>query len=95
MVSWIEAIASLRYCLAIVFNLRELSVLDERAELLVRQLKDVLRRLLECGDFLVADVGLLALGEPVDEEGSMTLNDTRSRSGSLLSGLARDEQRAV
>ncbi|WP_428995748.1 hypothetical protein [Lamprobacter modestohalophilus] len=73
MVSWIAAIASLRYCLAIVLNLRALPVLDQRSELLIRQLKDVPRRLLEGRFFLLADVGLLALGKSVDEEGAMRL----------------------
>jgi len=73
MVSWIDASASLRYCLAIVVNLRELSVLDQRGELLVRQFQDVPRRLLKRRLFLGTNIGLLALGESVDEEGTLRL----------------------
>jgi hypothetical protein len=79
MVSWIDASASLRYWLVMVVNLRKLPVLDQRCELLVRQLQDVPRRLLEGRRFLAADVGLLALGEPVDEEGAMRLAGYRIR----------------
>jgi len=60
MVSWIDASASLRYGLASVINLRELSVLDQPGELLERR-------------FLVATVGLLALGESVNEEATPRL----------------------
>jgi hypothetical protein len=56
-----------------VINLRKLPVPDQRREVRVRQLQDMPRRLLEGRRFLVADVGLLALGESVDEEGAMRL----------------------
>ena len=46
-------------------------VLDQRRELLVRQRQDVLSHLFEDRLFLVADVGLPALSESVDEEGAM------------------------
>jgi hypothetical protein len=56
-----------------VVNLGKLSVPDQRCELLVRQLQNVPRRLLEGCLFLVADVGLVAFGESVEEEGAMRL----------------------
>jgi hypothetical protein len=56
-----------------VVNLRKLPVLDQRCELLVRQFQDMPRRLLEGRRFLAGDVRLLALGESVDEEGTVRL----------------------
>lgn len=69
---WIAS-ASLRYWLAMIINLPKLPVLDQGRDLLVRQVHDVMSGFFEGRFFYGADVGLVALGESVDEEGAMGL----------------------
>src|SRR5271166_4082261 len=68
-VSWIEAIARLRYCLVIAHHLHKNpggNRFGERRIVVSQQLR---REHLEGGKLVVADVVLIALGKAVDEKG--------------------------
>src|SRR6188768_3583408 len=68
MVSWIAAIASLRYFLLIGFHLHKIAFLQQFGELLLRQRQDMLRGFLELLLLVRVDVRPLALGESVHEK---------------------------
>src|SRR5690348_12892418 len=66
MVSWMAAIASLRYFL-LIFHLDKIAILDQHRDLFVGQPQHVMRRLLELFLFCAGNVRPVILGETIGE----------------------------
>ena len=88
-VSWIAANASLFYFFVIAFYLHELSCLDQRRQMCVRQAENVPGHAPELLLFIFLDIVAAALGEAEDEEGTLPVPVEDDRSKAARPTLAR------
>jgi hypothetical protein len=88
MVSWMAAIASLRYFLPIIFYLYKIASYQECCKLFLRQRQHILRSFFELHLFIVVDIRLPVFGESIYEEGSGTATEEDDRPITSRSSLS-------